>query len=314
LPQLPLALFEFRFACEEPSGLPAYAGSAWRGALGWALKRTVCVVRHTACPDCLLYRTCVFPYVFETPPPPNAEKMRKYTAAPHPFILRIQPGQTGTTYRLGLTLVGRSDRHLPYFVHALAEAGRQGVGSQRRPFELLEVRQVTGPEFAEWSVIFSPEQPLSLLSASAIEPPPIPEWITIQLLTPLRLKREGHLVTPARFRFSDLFMSLLRRISLLTYFHTDHPLEADFARLAQMARCVEHQQPKLRWYDWTRFSSRQDTTLEMGGLYGQILLRGNDVAEFWPYLWLGQWTHAGKGATLGMGQYHIATASLPDAG
>jgi CRISPR/Cas system endoribonuclease Cas6 (RAMP superfamily) len=32
---------------------------------------------------------------------------------------------------------------------------------------------------------------------------------------------------------------------------------------------------------------------------------------FWPYLWLGQWTHAGKGTSMGMGAYTIQPASLP---
>jgi hypothetical protein len=56
-PLLPFAAFQFRFACEHPDGLPPYPGSAWRGALGWSLKRAVCVVRNTECPDCLLYRS-----------------------------------------------------------------------------------------------------------------------------------------------------------------------------------------------------------------------------------------------------------------
>ena len=143
---LPLAAYDFEFKNEPPHGLPAYPGSAWRGAFGWSLKRAVCVIRHTACPDCLLYRSCVYPYLFETPPPPDTGKMRKYTAAPHPFVLRIEPGQHGEDYRLGLILIGRAVQQFPYFVHALGEAGRQGVGSQRRPFELMRVLQAHGPQ------------------------------------------------------------------------------------------------------------------------------------------------------------------------
>lgn len=44
LPVLPLARYRLTFA-----RLPAYAGSAWRGA-GHALKRLVCVTREPACP------------------------------------------------------------------------------------------------------------------------------------------------------------------------------------------------------------------------------------------------------------------------
>ena len=72
--RLPLSLLDFRFDCEDARRLPAFPGSAWRGALGWSLKRTVCVIRDTACRDCLLYRSCLFPHVFETPPPLSNHK------------------------------------------------------------------------------------------------------------------------------------------------------------------------------------------------------------------------------------------------
>ena len=310
--RLPVTPFMFRFACGVPHRLPAYPGSVWRGALGWSLKRAVCVVRHTECPDCLLYHTCAFPYLFATPPP-DTEIMRKYPAAPHPFVLRIEAGQSGPEYRLGLVLIGRADRQLPYFIHALTEAGRQGLGRHRQRFDLLDVQQGVGPLLDEWDVIHSPEHPLRLHPAQLLTTPPVPDGFAVQLLSPLRLKRDEHLITPARFRFADLFIALLRRLSLLTYFHAGQPLVADYAQLAASAREVEHHDPRLQWYDWTRYSSRQATTLDMGGVLGQFLLKGSDVAEFWPYLWLGQWTHAGKGATLGMGQYRILPASLPTA-
>jgi CRISPR/Cas system endoribonuclease Cas6 (RAMP superfamily) len=31
---------------------------------------------------------------------------------------------------------------------------------------------------------------------------------------------------------------------------------------------------------------------------------------FWPYLWLGQWTHIGKGTSMGMGAYTIQSDKL----
>ncbi|MDS4021042.1 MAG: CRISPR system precrRNA processing endoribonuclease RAMP protein Cas6, partial [Candidatus Competibacter sp.] len=97
----------------------------------------------------------------------------------------------------------------------------------------------------------------------------------------------------------------LRRISLLTAFHTDDPLETDFVGLTQAARAVELERTRLRWYDWTRYSSCQDALIQMGGLIGEIELDGAGLEPFWPYLWLGQWTHAGKGAVMGLGRYRL---------
>jgi len=53
--------------------------------------------------------------------------------------------------------------------------------------------------------------------------------------------------------------------------------------------------------------------MQMGGLTGWIELQGQDLTQFWPYLWYGQWTHTGKGAVMGLGRYRILDpASLPD--
>lgn len=311
-PHLPLAVFDFVYRSEAELRLPRYAGSAWRGAFGRALKRTVCVVRGTPCPDCLLYRSCIYPYVFETPPPPDSAKMRRYPAAPHPFVLRIDPRQTGPDYRLGVILFGRADRSLPYFIHALEQAGRAGIGGHRQALELVAVDQAIPSGSEGWQTVHARNQPLRMAPATTVTVPDPPAELVIELLTPLRLQHKGHLVTPATLRFADLFGALLRRISMLSYFHTDTPLEVDFAALARSAATVGLLEPKLRWYDWTRYSSRQDTTLAMGGLLGQFRLRGAELEPFWPYLWLGQWTHAGKGATMGLGQYSIRPASLPE--
>jgi hypothetical protein len=43
----------------------------------------------------------------------------------------------------------------------------------------------------------------------------------------------------------------------------------------------------------------------MGGLTGEITFADSDLEPFWPWLWLGQWTHAGKGAVMGLGGYRL---------
>lgn len=124
LPVLPIGRYGLEFQALDPIRLPDYAGSAWRGIFGRALKRLVCVTREPVCAECVLYRFCVYPYIFETPPDPTVGKLRKYTAAPHPFVLlpdmasrgMISPG---ALLRLEVTLFGHGNRYLPYIIHAL---------------------------------------------------------------------------------------------------------------------------------------------------------------------------------------------------
>lgn len=303
---------------EEPLRLPHYSGSAWRGVFGNGLRRTVCATRAPSCGGCLLLDHCIYAYIFETPPPPGTGKLRLYNAAPHPFVLEPPADgpmalDAGTRYPLGLTLVGRANRHLPFIVHAFRVAGRRGIGKGNGRFALPKVAQELVPGSGDWVEIFGgQDERLAPRPPSRVELPACPPVVGVELLTPLRLRREGSLVGPGDFRFRDLFGSLLRRLSLLSYFHTDEPLELDFSALVRAADGVPMLQAQLGWREWTRFSSRQGGTMQMGGIVGKFRLHGEGLEPFWPYLWAGQWVHAGKAATMGLGRYRLqALASLP---
>jgi hypothetical protein len=139
----------------------------------------------------------------------------------------------------------------------------------------------------------------------------MPQHIEITFHTPLRIKQDNKNVATRQFNFGVFFGTLLRRLSMISYFHTDSPLETDFAALTTKARTVDFASQQLKWYDWTRYSSRQQTEMNMGGLIGTVHLDMQGLEEFWPYLWLGQWTHVGKGTSMGMGAYTIQPTSLP---
>lgn len=306
LPGLPLAVYRLDFTAQDPIRLPAYAGSAWRGVFGHSLKRLVCVTREPACPPCLLYRSCVYPHVFETPPDPAAGKLRKYPAAPHPYVIRPGIGgahPAGGSLDLELVLLGHGNRHLPYLLHAFDRAGQRGIGQNAGRLALAHVAQQR-PE-GDWQPIYRPGEPLQPEAPFVPAPPPCPARLTLALETPLRLRQDEKLVGPDAFRFGALFSNLLRRISLLATFHADAPPAVDFAGLSRAGWSVPTRAARLRWQDWTRYSSRQDALLLMGGLVGEIELDGAGLEPFWPYLWLGQWTHAGKGAVMGLGRYRL---------
>ncbi len=305
-PLLPVAGYRLEFTALEPVRLPVYAGSAWRGVFGHALKRLVCVTREPTCPSCLLYRSCVYPYLFETPPDPAAGKLRKYPAAPHPYVLRPGAGgahAAGATVDVDVVLFGHGNRHLPYVLHAFDQAGRRGVGHGDGRLELVQVTQRTSD--GDWQAIYHPGESLQPLPPTVPEPPPCPARLTLVLETPLRIRQAEKLLGPETFQFGALFANLLRRISLLITFHADTPLEADFAGLSRAGWTIRQRAARLRWHEWTRYSSRQDALLQMGGLVGEIELDGAGLEPFWPYLWLGQWTHAGKGAVMGLGRYRL---------
>lgn len=310
-PTIPFKAYRFYYDAPHPIRLPDYPGSAWRGALGHALKRTVCVVRNTPCNQCLLKNACAYSYVFETPPPGNAEKMRKYNAAPHPFVLRL-PENTASNlpYQLDLILFGHGQRFFPYLIHALQMAGNEGIGGKRQIFELLQIDELD--DQGGCRCIYKDG---ALQAQSPAISPPIPDMparMELTFHTPLRIKHDQKNVTADNFTFGALFSTLLRRISMISYFHTDTPLDTDFAGLTTQAKQVTIAEQQLKWFDWTRYSSRQQTEMNLGGLVGNITLDTSGLEDFWPYLWLGQWTHVGKATSMGMGAYSIKATSLPN--
>ncbi|HLS69014.1 MAG TPA: hypothetical protein VK035_06690, partial [Kiloniellales bacterium] len=86
--ELPLAHYRFYFRAEEGVKLPAFSGSAWRGAFGNALKRTLCATRLSHCTSCPLLNSCSFPYLFEGRRPLDAEVLTTFERISVPFALR----------------------------------------------------------------------------------------------------------------------------------------------------------------------------------------------------------------------------------
>jgi hypothetical protein len=92
-------------------------------------------------------------------------------------------------------------------------------------------------------------------------------------------------------------------------FHCGERLDVDFLGLIERAKAVRLVADRTRWRDWTRYSSRQDRRMKLGGLVGEAEYEGALDAA-WPFLEFGQWTHVGKNATFGLGRYEIV-ARLP---
>ena len=309
-PVLAIGLYALDFASTESHQPPHFAGNQWRGALGHALRDLACITGARTCEGCKQTHACAYAYLFETPPPADTQKMRLYDRAPHPFVLRETEGATGV--RLIVSLFGRGNAYLPLMVLALRRAALSTPGIGGRRMALEQVHQTQSDQAHIWHRI---DEAAGTLAPLAVVPtsdfPACPSGtVELHLLSPLRVKRDGRLVAVNDFRFADLFGNLLRRISMLTYFHTDTPFETDFQGVMALARGIPCD-ATLQWIDQTRHSSRQKQEMPFGGLTGTIRLSGADIGPLWPILWLGQYTHAGAGATMGLGYYTLASLSQP---
>jgi hypothetical protein len=285
---LDLAGFEFRFGARGPMRLPGYAGSAWRGGFGRALRRAVCITGFDVCPGCPFETRCVYPYLFETPGGDAAGILADYERVPNPFVLAPAWGDSGTliagdTVIVRLVLIGRAIEHSDLAQQAVVEAGWRGLGPDRGSLDLLSVTPL-----------------------SPLPPRTPPDRVEIQFLSSLRLVEQGRLVEPAALRPRTLLLSLVRRVSLLAQLHGPAPLDLDYRALKETAETIEFEERSLRWAEWRRYSGRQQRVLPMDGLLGSVVLRLRGLEPFWSFLSLGPWVHTGKGTTMGLGAMQIS--------
>lgn len=304
---LPVARYRFSFRMQDELRLPEYSGSLLRGNFGAALRRTACMTGLPECTGCPLYRTCPYPAIFEMPAP-ETHSLQRFSQVPNPYVVEPPPLGTrhvpaGEIFSFAIVLVGRALDQLPLIAYALQRAFGSGIGRLRSRGSLVDIalERPDGVESvwdAESSTIGTHEQKLSV--------PFLPDiyTVTLNIVTPLRLQNQGHRVPLDRLQPRTLFAALLRRTSLLFELHAALPGLADDARRLTAAAARLADERRLQWKDWTRFSSRQDQEMTLGGVIGEWTLSG-DLGDLLPWFWLGQWLHVGKNATMGLGKYFL---------
>jgi CRISPR-associated endoribonuclease Cas6 len=306
---------EVQLEALERAQLPAYKGSAFRGALGHSLRTLICTSRDKDCIECSQKYDCAYSYIYETPPPKNTRLLPKYDNAPHPFIFDPAPGdQTiflqGENLPYRLLLFGQAIKYLPIFTFALANMAGRGLGAKKYRFRLDKVLGTAGEN--KKAVIYDYKEQvvrterLKTQILQLEEPKNGTKAVRIKFITPCRIQYEGHVSKALEFHI--LVRNLLRRISLMNYFHGNgiNP-EMDFKQIIDRARGIRMEMTSLEWKDWQRYSNRQQSKIEMGGFVGEAVYTG-DLAEFMPLLKLGEALHIGKGTVFGLGKYECQKA------
>lgn len=304
---LPLARYRLEFTVETPLHLPAYAGSALRGAFGARLRAAACMTKQTTCDGCPLIATCPYAIVFETRPPAGAHPLQKFSHVPRPYV--IEPPQwgerdylPGETLAFHIVLAGRALEQLALIVWAFVKAFQRGVGRGDGTAGLLRVVHVGA---TETPVLEGVNTALAEHETAVPPAPTLGEAATLVFDTPLRLQDNRRRARADEYTPRRLLMTLVRRIALIAEFHGTGRLALDFSALAAAAERLGSEK-HLHWRDWTRHSSRQQQKIDLGGVVGAWRLTG-DLAPFAPFLHLGQWLHVGKEATFGLGGYRLQT-------
>ncbi|PIY28227.1 MAG: hypothetical protein CO105_02970 [Comamonadaceae bacterium CG_4_9_14_3_um_filter_60_33] len=324
---LPVARYRFTARVQQPLALPDYAGSLLRGQFGAALRQVACMTRQPTCPGCPLIQTCPYTRIFDAPAPPKgSHALQNFSQIPNAYVLEPPtPGarvlDADDDFEFNLVLVGHAIEQLALIIFALQRALAQGLTRARVPTDLLRVDWVdaTGTAHGIWS-IESPTLrdhagvlalPQSGDGANATPTPTptktAPASLRLHIHTPMRLQSQGKPLGVGQLTPHALIATLARRVSLMTTFHAGQTGRDEAAKhITHLSSGLTDSQD-LRWFDWTRYSSRQQQEMTLGGVLGTWTLHGSapDLAEIYPWLWLGQWLHIGKNASMGLGGYTL---------
>jgi len=300
----------FQLTIEEHAQLPLYKGSTFRGVLGHALKKTVCALRHQSCSTCVLAPSCTYAMVFETKHAMVQAKNARVSSPPPPLVLgppltEKKDFLKGDRLECSLILLGKINKNLPYFIYAFDQMGRIGLGKQinghRARFSLESVihgkkRIYTRQE----GKITMPDKLHHLdLTMKTLEKK---DKIRLKIKTPLRIM--GKDMGRAELSFPLLVSSLIRRMtSLLNTYGKGEPT-LDYSNLVKKAREIRVTDNQLSWFDWQRYSARQDKKMFMGGLVGEVEYQG-ELEPFLPFIRMAEMVHAGKNTTFGLGKVQI---------
>jgi len=263
-------------------------GDKWRGGIGDALRRTECKEPDkNDCGDCDGRSDCLFHKCF-TP----------YKQTPRPYIIKPELDSKasydkGAQIRLEIILLGETALYAYRFIRAIEYLGRQGIGKDRGRFYVADV------------IIKSPfntgEMFMSRIAGN--------DKCKIELLTPLKIKTNEDGIHFLKVPFQTFIRLLLKRIiNLNNLYYSGKNYESFLVKealseLVLLSESVTARTP-AEWQDFTRYSSRQNKPLKMGGLRGFIMISG-DISPFFPFLKIGEVIGVGQHTTSGFGRYKM---------
>ena len=291
----PVLLLELECEMRDRFRLPAFAGSMFRGALGWAL-REVCSDE-------------VYRYLFETSSgrPGEADAARPFLLVPPLEMRQLEPG---ARFRVELRLFGEACDYVSQFFRAFERAGAKGLGKAGARFHLVKVLLREGER--SWVIqesglaahqIYEP-LPSALGSFARLAETDERQKICFHFHTPTRLVHRGERVMEPTLTI--IAKTLWRRLESLLAVHGGaqalvlNPGDLEWAKEAVGDY-------ELRWVDWERRSNRQGKKHIMGGVVGRAHFQGSIPSAWFQLLKLGEITHIGKATTFGMGGYRLST-------
>jgi hypothetical protein len=270
-----------------------------------AFRETVCC-RDGSCESCAERFNCPYHHTFSQALSEDWTAVKRHQKPSLPFVfdLPLLAGlpKAGQKIEIGLILAGSAINFVREYLAAVVLLFKP-AGYRKTSASIELVESVTCTDFRNLIMENGGDPALDEVSTISardlIEMKTLdPRRIRIAIDSPMRLMQDGK---PLReFSFPSFVRPLLRRISSLAFYYYGNGLEVDYKWLSAASDSVVLAENGFRWTDWYR--DRQGD--RVGGIIGRGVCEG-DLADFHPFLLLGEYFHVGKGSPFGLGRYRI---------
>jgi hypothetical protein len=260
---------------------------------------------RAGCEKCPQAADCSYQQIFSQAMHSDPSAIKRFQKPPLPFVfdppLLPPVPNRGSGCEIGLTLAGLAVNHVLHFLDAV---GFMFGHQESRWTEVANVVKIESVDYLGNRAIISRNggkaalDRFFILSKDGLEKSAFlsTDNVSLTFATPVRIIKDGR---PLReLSFSALAMSLIRRMSSIAFYYCFMELDLDYKWLSRQSQEVGINSNGFRWAERDKGVS---------GIIGGGTFTGSMV-EFHPFLLLGEYLHAGKGAAYGFGRYRLEKA------
>lgn len=265
----------------EKAELPPFLGSTLRGVIGQALfqdKNAYNYLYHNGKMSSNM-QDIINPYVLI---PPDTKK-------------KIYFEKEELNFKI--LLLGEGVQYARQLVNAIQQIRKLGLGASRYKFELNKITHSL-----DQRIIWEKAHFYEIAIRSAALPYhclPDVSQLHIQMLTPLRIRRNGNLLE--ELDFTTIIRNIARRIEMITERYGGWCDQLEIGRILELSGDVSVIRQKTEILNMERYSNRLGKKMDFSGLVGDIWFEG-DLTPFVPWLYAAQIVHFGRNTTFGMGR------------
>ena len=258
-----------------------FIGSQIRGAFGYALKKVTCINPTSLCEGCFATTNCLYHQFYE--------EKNSY----HKYRLDFELGKN--YYDFSFYLFEEVCEKLPYIISALHMMLTQnGLGKEKVKYENFEMFINDKSCMQKWKIVI-PKEFIKRFEIKNRD-----KNIKLKFITPLRIKKDNRFLRSDEIELKSLINSIYQRqMKILGREYKKFPYEIKGEIISK----------SLQFKELTRLSNRQKTTMNMGGIIGEIEFK-NLNKECFEVLKLGELLGVGKQTVFGLGKIKVEGLSV----